>query len=323
FEEKATDMLASLLNCTTTNKNQKVNLTCLQGKNYKEILSATATVKKSLGLTFGFPFSLIFKDKEFFKQNITKEQPDISNVDILMGNTKDEGSFFLWYYFNKTANCDLKMKDKPMTGSCSVSESAFNTIVQNVTDIFGKEKSWQDKVKEYYYRSETNRTKVTEKFLADLLFDCGLKQFADNTIEKKENGLYVYEFRHRSNEINTTWPESFGTVHAALIEFLFGRPFRYPNHYDNSTIEKEKEMSQKVMELYGKFAKDGSPADGWEPYKSGDKKVLILSNNFNSTIQSYSYNQTEYGGNCDWLINRFEQEVRAKKNTKKSNDKKS
>uniref|UniRef100_A0A0N4ZIY4 Acetylcholinesterase n=1 Tax=Parastrongyloides trichosuri TaxID=131310 RepID=A0A0N4ZIY4_PARTI len=313
FEEKATEMLASLLNCTTTNKNQKVDLACLQKKHYTEILNATATVKKSSGLTFGFPFSLIFKDKEFFDKNITREQPNVQDVDILMGNTKDEGSFFLWYYFNKTANCDLKMKAQPMTGSCSVSESAFNTIVQNVTDIFGKEKSWQDKVKEYYYRSETNRTKVTEKFLADILFDCGLKQFADNITDNKKDGSYVYEFRHRSNEKSTTWPESFGTVHAALIEFLFGRPFRYPDHYDNEKLGKEKEMSQKVMELYGKFAKDGKPADNWEPYKQNDKKVMILNSNFNVSSSSQTYKTSAYGDNCDWLINRFEQEVRMPK----------
>uniref|UniRef100_A0A0N4ZJM2 COesterase domain-containing protein n=1 Tax=Parastrongyloides trichosuri TaxID=131310 RepID=A0A0N4ZJM2_PARTI len=155
----------------------------------------------------------------------------------------------------------------------------------------------------------------------DLLFDCGLKQFADNITENKVNGSYVYDFRHRSNEINTTWPESFGTVHAALIEFLFGRPFRYPSNYKNDsvTLEKEKEMSRKVMELYGKFANEGKPAKDWNPYNKEDKKVLILNSSFNISSQYFNYNSSAsaYGSNCDWLINRFEQEVRTNKKSEK------
>uniref|UniRef100_A0A0N4Z2U2 COesterase domain-containing protein n=1 Tax=Parastrongyloides trichosuri TaxID=131310 RepID=A0A0N4Z2U2_PARTI len=256
------------------------------------------------------------------ENNFTREQPNIDNVDILMGNTKDEGSFFLWYYFNQTANCRLNMKDQPMTGSCSVSESAFNTIVQNVSDIYGKDNDWQDKVKEHYRGSDSNRTEVTQKFLTDLLFDCGLKQFADNITESKKNEPYVYDFRHRSNEKNSTWPVSFGTVHAALIEFLFGRPFRYPNHYDSTTLNDEKRMSQEIMELYGKFADKGKPADKWEPYKQNEKKVMILNSGFsvNSSLP-YSYKESGYGSNCDWLINRFEQEVRMPKKPAKSDSK--
>uniref|UniRef100_A0A0N5A6E1 Acetylcholinesterase n=1 Tax=Parastrongyloides trichosuri TaxID=131310 RepID=A0A0N5A6E1_PARTI len=323
FEEKSTEILANLLNCTSAKKSEhpKVNLKCLQEKNYREILNATAVLKKSLGLTFGFPFSLIFKDGEFFENNFTREQPNIDNVDILMGNTKDEGSFFLWYYFKETAKCDLNTKAQPMTGSCKVSESAFNTIVQNVSDIYGKSETWQNNVKSKYGGSKEDKTEAANKLLTDLLFDCGLKQFADNITESKVNEPYVYDFRHRSKEISTTWPESFGTVHAALIEFLFGRPFRYPSNYKNEdgTLEKEKQMSQKIMELYGKFANEGKPAEGWEPYKTGSKKIMMLNDYFDSTTKSYSYKETEYGSNCDWLINRFEQEVRMpKKPTKRA-----
>uniref|UniRef100_A0A0N4ZAE5 COesterase domain-containing protein n=1 Tax=Parastrongyloides trichosuri TaxID=131310 RepID=A0A0N4ZAE5_PARTI len=248
----------------------------------------------------------------------TNKKPHVQNVDILMGNTKNEGSFFLWYYFNKTIDCHLNMTAQPMTGNCSVSENAFDTIVKNVSSLFKKDKSWESKVKSVYNDSKEDKIDSANKFLTDLLFDCGLKQFADNITENKANGSYVYDFRHRSNEKNTTWPQSFGTVHAALIEFLFGRPFRYPNHYkDNTTLKEEKEMSQKIMELYGKFAKDGKPADNWEPYKKNEGKVMILNSYFNVNSSSHSYNSSAYGGNCDWLINRFEQEVRTNKKSGK------
>uniref|UniRef100_A0A0N4ZAB0 Acetylcholinesterase n=1 Tax=Parastrongyloides trichosuri TaxID=131310 RepID=A0A0N4ZAB0_PARTI len=432
----ASEDLVTLLNCSSSNSSLK--LTCLQSKNYTEILNATAQIKKSVNLTFSFPFSITRKDGNFFDNMIgvgTSEVYRKKNVSVLMGDTANEGSFFLWHYFNKWG-CNVNMSTYPMEDNCNLALFNFSDIAGNVSYVLEKGDHWKQNVisnytqpkglmilnkrdlnfclifsndsdstnpyvyifnhtsvekntswpesfgtihatfieflfgrplryPEHYNTTEReaqrklskaimrlyghfartgkpnnnnwyayNSTKQSFvisnytqpkgpndfkqagfKFLSDLLFDCGLKQFAD-TLAKDSNSInpYVYIFNHTSVEKNTSWPESFGTIHATFIEFLFGRPLRYPNHYNTTEKEVQRKLSKAIMRLYGHFAKTGKPNNNkWYAYNSTMQTVLNLDTYYNKTSQP-KYQDISFFSNCSWLISPFDVETKINRN---------
>uniref|UniRef100_A0A0N4ZHC8 Acetylcholinesterase n=1 Tax=Parastrongyloides trichosuri TaxID=131310 RepID=A0A0N4ZHC8_PARTI len=290
-------------------KNINVNLKCMQEKSYDDILNKTAIIKSQEGKTFGQPFSLIEFDGTFFTKNITSNKSPHSNKNVLMGNAGNEGSFYLWYYYRNEANCRVNFSTQPMTGECTVNGTNFDKIATSVKEVFGKEDEWRNNILKNYPLSSSNGSKVASKFMSSLLFDCGLEQFADKL--SKLSGtqkIYVYQLQHRSVERNITWPKSFGTVHASLVEFLFGRPFRYPDHYDKDKLGDEQDFSRKIMKMHGRFAKRGKPTKDWNSYKTGTNNILILNSKFDYKKYTNEYLKNRLDCNCDWLIKEFEQE---------------
>uniref|UniRef100_A0A0N4Z696 Acetylcholinesterase n=1 Tax=Parastrongyloides trichosuri TaxID=131310 RepID=A0A0N4Z696_PARTI len=305
FTEGKTDELIKILKCTDTKPSKR--LKCLQQKSYNKILDATVEVKKNY-FSFGYPFSLTHNDGSFFKDDISKKSTKIINhVDVLMGNTKHEGSFFLYYYFQKYG-CNVNWNVNPPTDVCFISESNFTNIVNDIQKLFKTNEEWKKNVTNYYKTGNPNKKEAAFKLLSDLLFDCGLLQFADkHSEESKDKVRYVYRFYHASIEKNTVFPTSFGTMHAALVEFLFGRPFRYPHHYHNYTLRREQEMSKLVMEMYGNFAANGTGKKDWESYTKENQKILVLNSRYSHPYDHIYLRMINFKA-CEWLINPFASE---------------
>uniref|UniRef100_A0A0N4ZDW7 COesterase domain-containing protein n=1 Tax=Parastrongyloides trichosuri TaxID=131310 RepID=A0A0N4ZDW7_PARTI len=284
YTEKTTEELAKKVNCTEKDPYEK--LKCLQNKNITEIINATKSIRTNTNLTFGFPFSLTRKDGNFFAKDFTRMKAKKKEIKVLI--------------------CAVNWTVTPPTENCTLSKQNFKDIVTNIKTLYNKTEDWEIKVLENYTTNGSNYEEPANQLLSDLLFDCGLKQFADKRADDKSNNTYVYMFNHTSLEKETRWPDSFGTVHATLIEFLFGRPFRYPGNYSDN-LQAQKNMSEKVMKLYGEFAKNGKPSKDWSSYTSENKKVITLDLEYGGeTVKTY--NMSKFDG-CDELIKPYEKEI--------------
>uniref|UniRef100_A0A0N4Z3E6 COesterase domain-containing protein n=1 Tax=Parastrongyloides trichosuri TaxID=131310 RepID=A0A0N4Z3E6_PARTI len=258
--------------------------------------------------SFTYSFLPVNDDGVFFNKSLLRRILVKEDADILMGDTTHEGSYFLWYYYKDLINCtSLKLTKDKITGDCIVNKKQFENIVENVTRVFGYVEEKKNKILKYYSVTDYNATEAAQLFLSSVLYDCGLKHFADDLVEETNvKKPYVYMFNHRSSEKKTSWPDSFGTVHAALIEFLFGRPFRYPENYDSTKIETEKKMSEIVMKLYSKFAYEGKPNnDEWKQYTKSDEFVISLDSEYTEYLDQYDISHLK---ECDIIMPKLKRE---------------
>uniref|UniRef100_A0A0N4ZZS2 Acetylcholinesterase n=1 Tax=Parastrongyloides trichosuri TaxID=131310 RepID=A0A0N4ZZS2_PARTI len=205
--------------------------------------------------------------------------------------------------------CKLNLTSEPITGDCKLTKENFTYVVDKVAKLYGKDEKWKENVSQTYSVTDNNATVGAQSFLSSFLFDCGLIQFADKHAKvSSKNKSYVYILDHRSIERRTSWPKSFGTIHAGIVEYLFGRPFRYPDHYyDHNKTLIEQVMSRKVMELYGHFVAKGTPdKEDWKPYDIEDKFVLNLNNSYRR--ENYKPDMSRFE-RCEWLVKPFENEI--------------
>uniref|UniRef100_A0A0N5A4K4 Acetylcholinesterase n=1 Tax=Parastrongyloides trichosuri TaxID=131310 RepID=A0A0N5A4K4_PARTI len=276
FTKKLSRKLVKSLQC---DKQVEDKINCLRNKTIYEIINQSYALRRSLHSTFGFSFALTRRDGIFFESDFTKSGYEKKDIDVLIGNSQNEGSFFLWYFF-RYFGCELDIKTKPFIDNCKIDQDQFLQIVELFQEFYNKSSVWKDKVLDKYKTNNVIKTQVAFKFLSDFLFDCGMNQFLKKfTKENKRSTVYAYVFDHRSSK--SLFPETFGTMHAAVIEYLFGHPYRYPNKYNQKKLSEEKAMSKNVIEIYGKFADKGKPSDKWKPYDSSTEKIMLLNDKYN------------------------------------------
>uniref|UniRef100_A0A0N4Z5I6 Acetylcholinesterase n=1 Tax=Parastrongyloides trichosuri TaxID=131310 RepID=A0A0N4Z5I6_PARTI len=289
--------LANLFGCE--NESDK-RLKCLRSLSFDEIMKKEEFIREEFEANFGYTFSITRNDGAFFCNDFRKSKYKKSSIDVLVGNSLNEGSFFTWYFF-RDQGCKLDVSGKKVTGDCNFDEKRYNTIINIVKGVFNKTDEWAYKVKTNYNTTNPNKQEILSKFLGDVLFNCGLKHFVDSLPKRP----YVYTFNHRSSA--SPWPEYFGTLHAAIVEYLFGHPYRYPQRYKKEKLVEEKRLSKNVMKLYGKFADKGKTYNTWVPYTLTNSIVQDISTRFDKTKKAIK--RSLLFKNCDWLIQPFADDV--------------
>jgi carboxylesterase type B len=93
------------------------------------------------------------------------------------------------------------------------------------------------------------------RFLGDYFFTCSLIDFADIVADNIFGSVFMYYFTRRSSA--NPWPRWMGVMHGYEIEYVFGLPLRVPQPYAPSELELERQFSEKVMDMWGRFARDG------------------------------------------------------------------
>jgi para-nitrobenzyl esterase len=101
------------------------------------------------------------------------------------------------------------------------------------------------------------------------LFTCPSRRVA-RVVSDHGTPIYFYEFRREI--ASPFWPSfDIGAAHAAELSFVFGTAFL------SQLTEKEKPLSQRIMDYWTNFAWDGDPnhahARGWPAYHSGRGKA--------------------------------------------------
>nr|AID61329.1 esterase [Calliphora stygia] len=191
---------------------------------------------------------------------------DMSGYDIMIGNVKDEGTYFLLYdfidYFDKDEATSLP-RDKYL----EIMNNIFNKATQAEREaIIFQYTSWEGNPG-YQNQQQIGRA------VGDHFFTCPTNEYAQALAERGAQVHYYY-FTHRTS--TSLWGEWMGVLHGDEIEYFFGQPLNTSLQYRPVERELGKRMLNSVIE----FAKTGNPAvDGeeWPNFSKEDPVYYVFS----------------------------------------------
>nr|AAC02779.1 acetylcholinesterase [Lucilia cuprina] len=191
---------------------------------------------------------------------------DMSGYDIMIGNVKDEGTYFLLYdfidYFDKDEATSLP-RDKYL----EIMNNIFNKATQAEREaIIFQYTSWEGNPG-YQNQQQIGRA------VGDHFFTCPTNEYAQALAERGAQVHYYY-FTHRTS--TSLWGEWMGVLHGDEIEYFFGQPLNTSLQYRAVERELGKRMLNSVIE----FAKTGNPAvDGeeWPNFSKEDPVYYVFS----------------------------------------------
>ncbi|XP_032576532.1 acetylcholinesterase isoform X1 [Drosophila sechellia] len=191
---------------------------------------------------------------------------DLKDYDILMGNVRDEGTYFLLYDF-----IDYFDKDD----ATALPRDKYLEIMNN---IFGKATQAEREAIIFQYTSwEGNpgyqNQQQIGRAVGDHFFTCPTNEYAQALAERGASVHYYY-FTHRTS--TSLWGEWMGVLHGDEIEYFFGQPLNNSLQYRPV----ERELGKRMLSAVIEFAKTGNPAqDGeeWPNFSKEDPVYYIFS----------------------------------------------
>ncbi|XP_067119172.1 acetylcholinesterase-like [Centruroides vittatus] len=183
------------------------------------------------------------------------------DVDILIGETKDEGSSFL---------IALKHEDPFLSKSEAVSilEQTYSVRIESVNSI----------VQEYLGNNadEVSLTvlKQTIQAIGDGIFTCPIFHFSEK-YSKNNRKVFHYIFNH--TRIKSPIKKWMGVPHFEDVYFVFGEPLVRVKDYE----PEEMKFSKRIIELWTSFAKTGKPSyegmeEEWLEFDEKERRSLSL-----------------------------------------------
>lgn len=233
-------------------------MACMHLLSQHTIPSVTKSLLESVPTVFG----LLPELGEPYLPN--DDKVDVHDVDAIIGNAKDEGSFLLRIY-----HPEFEFEENP-----KLNKSEAKRIIASYYDLCGKK---LDSIFEEYLGSlteeySTTTVKRTYKALGDGSYTCP-SYFLTRGLSNKHN-VYYYTFSHR--RLICGPKKWLGATHGEDIYFIFGLPFRKPECYTSE----EADLSLKVIQLLTSFAKTGKPSyasmkEPWLPF-DGDGNSIVF-----------------------------------------------
>ena len=131
--------------------------------------------------------------------------------------------------------------------------------------------------------------------VGDFFFVCPSNYFAMQYAEHG-NQVYYYYFNHVSiksyiSPLTSTpqrtssnpWGDWMGVLHGDEIDYVFGNPLNKSRRY----TEDEAELSRRIMQHYGNFARHGTPvynvSESWPTYNRNEPQYYIWNGNIRGT----------------------------------------
>ncbi|GBM53520.1 Acetylcholinesterase [Araneus ventricosus] len=187
---------------------------------------------------------------------------DISQLDVLMGVVKDEGSIFL----------NFKMPELfPMDQTPDLSLSKVQPIFGELMSLI----PWQNlsSIFDFYFQglSEKESMKIAKALsdsLGDYMFNCPMLYLAERL---KRVHMYYITYRSHSDP-SAGW---LGVQHFSEVPFVFGVPIIDDEHYTSE----DGQFSEDILQKWVSFAKTGSPTDEkvWPLFSSSEQETFELS----------------------------------------------
>uniref|UniRef100_A0A0N5BSY8 COesterase domain-containing protein n=1 Tax=Strongyloides papillosus TaxID=174720 RepID=A0A0N5BSY8_STREA len=199
-----TRSVAKKVNCT---KDENSSITtddeiaeCLKRVNVTLLLKAARNVSAPGQFPTPFPFMPINKDTVFFNGSIKdmyKNKTFNTGVDLMMGRTADEATFFMATGFtNKSEYGCYFYPQKNATdpdNACIMNETNFINLVSFGSKILNFNDTENQTLVEIYNNSATTYTNRSIRILSDFVFDCELSRFALAYANATNNSVYLYE----------------------------------------------------------------------------------------------------------------------------------
>ncbi|XP_074599285.1 acetylcholinesterase-like isoform X2 [Brevipalpus obovatus] len=254
-------------------KNLEDTVECLKSISIEELARAQDFLIDEMSLSFGPTLG-----DDFLPSNPISLM-DIGEIgeqrEVLLGASRDEGTFFLHYL------------DPKLFGQ-TLNNVSHSRIMQFVHDSFPflSPRVASLVFSQFLPIDESTPPAKTRQMLSDFIgdstFTCPLTFFAQ-LFQKNENRAYFYIFDHHPS--NSPWPEWMGILHFDEVQFIFGVPLRYPHLYTPQEVE----FSKRLMRTWVSFAKNGVPEPqfgvSWPEYSAENPHYVSLYPG-NMTIES-------------------------------------
>lgn len=211
------------------------------------------------------------------------------DVDVLIGNNKDEGSFQLTtgnpevfgFFGEKDTRVNKSYGEMLIRNSFS-SFSDPDAVVQHYLGNVADDD--YDSIREQVYTST-----------GDYSLLCPTVYFAES-YSNAGNDVYYYFFVHRPS--TTPWAYWMGVVHYEEVQFVFGLPLRKPRSY---IIPQETLLSRRMIRIWTDFAKRGTPGErNWPQYSQENPTYVELDVGIRRTT-----GKGPHEDNCDFFRGYF------------------
>ncbi|XP_015603325.1 acetylcholinesterase [Cephus cinctus] len=194
------------------------------------------------------------------------KEGDFQETEILIGNNKNEGTYFILYdfidYFEKD-HASVLERDKFL--------NIVNTIFKNMSQLERDAITFQ-----YTDWERLNDGSQYQKMVADVVGDyffiCPSIHFAQLFAER---GMKVYYYFFTQRTSTNLWGEWMGVMHGDEIEYVFGHPLNRSLQY----TEKEQKLSLRMIMAYKSFALFGDLRDDeieWPTYSRNHPQYVIF-----------------------------------------------
>ena len=238
--------LAKNLDCPHDRNNVRASIDCLRNKDSDKIVG-----KEWDNITFGFTGGIgVFTpiiDGAFLDEHpgAAMRNQNFKKANILLGSNKDEGNYFVLYFFHEAFPRTAK--------DVFINRTQFLRAIEDAYPLANK---LQQKAIEFEYTNwlnpedpVSNRVAV-DRMTGDWEFTCPVLDFGHKYAEVGSN-VYMYHFTQVAS--NSPWPKWAGAMHADEIAFVFGQPLNLSLGYN----KKEIELSKQIMSYWANFAKTG------------------------------------------------------------------
>ncbi|VDO72579.1 unnamed protein product [Heligmosomoides polygyrus] len=189
------------------------------------------------------------------------------NVSVIIGNVKNERTFWLPYYLsNSGLNLMRKLRFHNLCESVDSGEKYKESIHSLASCFANLQEAENILLTTYKDASPKENLKLqlrdgVAQLVGDLFFICSVNEFADLLAKNIEGSMYTYYFmktflQHLPPVNNTNidranpWPK-WMAVHGSEIEYEFGRPFSNQSLYDQARYGSDQHFCKDwVREVY-------------------------------------------------------------------------
>lgn len=191
---------------------------------------------------------------------------NLEGYDIMMGNVRDEGTYFLLYdfidYFDKDDATNL-----PREKYLEIMNTIFNKATEQEREaIIFQYTSWDGNNQGFQNQHQIGRA------VGDHFFTCPANDYAQALVERGAS-LHYYFFTHRTS--TSLWGEWMGVLHGDEIEYFFGQPLNQSLQY----TQVERDLGKRMLNSVIEFAKSGNPSvegEEWPLYSKEDPVYYIF-----------------------------------------------
>ena len=254
------------LGCTDLSK----AVTCLRKVSWQDVIKTQ--VAESVSAAVVVPYVDDYVIKEYPYKQFKEGKLPLSDVDLLIGFTKDEGSMFVPLV-------------KPLT------KAVMKAVMgKDLKWNYGPDVAMVAEMVSFYYEQERlpyhpDFATACKLFLDDFYFEKDIINFA-GAWAKKRNRTYVYEFTyHPKHALYPHW----NVAHAIEKAFVFGTPLRQirdpwrKNELVGNFTDDDKIVSENIMKMWTDFVKTGKPNPDWPSFDALRRRYMQI--NINNTVK--------------------------------------
>ena len=172
-----------------------------------------------------------------------------SKTNILAGATADEGSIFVFNWF-----------DKLNSSSPKFNQNAKDYVFHEIDNLkYLESEEIRKRAIDFYLSNETNVNLIKNKtshLFGDYILICPMHfMLKDIMLWSGDNKVYMYKLTYKSSQFNSIYANEtwMGIPHGSDLEFVFGLPLKYPKIYSKQDYQ----FSLLVLNLWTNFAKTG------------------------------------------------------------------